>query len=50
MSSIKLKVDYMEDEEIDEDQWWETFFDDPCDDISGLYLHLWFAYKSMQVS
>ena len=40
----------MEDEEIDEDQWWETFFDDPCDDISGPLLHLWFAYKSMQVS
>lgn len=46
MSSINLKVDCMEDE----DQWWETFFDDPCDDISGPLLHLWFAYKSMQVS
>lgn len=32
----------MEDEEVDEDQWWKTFFDDPCDDISGLHLHLWF--------
>jgi hypothetical protein len=40
----------MEDEKIDEDHWWETFSDDPCDDISGQYLHLWFAYRSMQVS
>ena len=37
----------MDDEE---EQWWETFFDDPCDDISGTLLHLWFEYKSMQVS
>lgn len=29
--------------DVDEDQWWETFFDDPCDDISGIYLHLWLA-------
>jgi len=34
----------------EEEQWWENFFDDPCDDISGVNLHLWFEYRSMQVS
>jgi|SaaInl74LU_5_DNA_1037368.scaffolds.fasta_scaffold01283_3 hypothetical protein len=29
----------MDDE--DQEQWWNTFFDDPCDDVSGENLHLW---------
>lgn len=35
---------------MEEDDWWDNFFDDPCDDISGEQLHLWFEHVSMQVS
>jgi hypothetical protein len=31
----------MEDKDEEPDQWWNIFFDDPCDDISGDNLHLW---------
>lgn len=29
------------DVHMNQDEWWSNFTDDPCDDISGDYLHLW---------
>lgn len=30
---------------MEEDEWYYHFVDDPCDDISGPNLHLWFEIK-----
>jgi hypothetical protein len=30
---------------MEEDEWWDHFVDDPCDDISGEHLHLWFKIR-----
>lgn len=35
---------------MDLDDWWDSFFDDPCDDITGENLSLWVKCTSMQVS
>ena len=30
---------------MEEDEWWDHFVDDPCDDISGENFHLWFKLQ-----
>ena len=30
---------------MDLDEWFIHFVDDPCDDISGELMHLWFSNK-----